>query len=505
VVIRCLIALLLLSGLGAAEAVFKLNSAALPNTNARATITVSALSQDSRDLVLPAVPGVTWIDYRRNDVRISRDLTAGTTSRTEVWSLLFKLDQRERWDIGRIGVKLRDGSVLNTEPIELEATVADPRLQGDFFCTLRFEPAVIVPGQVTQAVYEIFIRDPRGVNLDDGIGVQLPDEAIRLGDNDISDDVVYDVVNNRWTVFRIRFPLTMSQPGEHRVGGQQGFVRQRGFRNEHAGTYPIKPGVLTVKQLPLAGRPDDFLGLIGPVTITAALERESLSVGEGTGLTVTVTGRQTDLLDKLPPIHVPGLRLRALNDERGTDQRSFHFNIEPERTGSYTIPTISLPYFDPEQGSYRQARSGNLHLEVLPGRQRQLAIAGSRANADPGTTTGAAPQMPAPLRGAGRARPSLTLGWVLLALGALIGTGLGLGGKLYRRRPGPRVGRALRAAGSDLAALNRALHQLHAACTEPEQRATIDAAITAVEQARFGSGQLDAATLESIHAMEGWA
>jgi hypothetical protein len=511
-----LLQVLLLLGLGlglpAAEVRFSLRSAVLADTLFRAELVVENASSESVDLALPVVEGLRWEDYKRTGVKQSI-VNGRSLSRSETWTILGMLDQRAAWQIPPIGIEFAAGSSVHSEPITLQATQADERLRGEYFCEVGFEPATVVPGQATDLVYDVFIRDPQGIDFEDGISVKLPEGAIPLGEvQRDTQEQVFDSMNDDWTRTRFRWSFTMSEPGSYEIGGQQGFKRvvQNRFGTaigwRSAATVPIRPGTLTVLSLPSEGRPDDFAGLIGPVTIDATLERESIALGEGTSLSVTVRGQQIDLLGKLPPPEIPGLSARlAEHKELEDGARRYRYTLIPEHTGRFTITVPPLGYFDPERRSYRRATGPELALEVVPGRQRSLNIAGRLADSDNGSPREASgPTLPAPLRGSGRVLPPLLWGWLLLGFGAACGLLVGLGQRWWRRQARrPRLGDQLAAAlrRNDANALDRLLHLALVGVDDPALRDEVHRAITAVERARFGAMALDDTVRDQVDAL----
>lgn len=503
-----LLLVLLTSWLGAAELQVQYLGAVLPGQQLQLKIVLEGASSQAQELHLPAANGVTWL--RQRQVLNGSSNFNGDISFRAAWLVVAELDERTRWELPGFAVSLKDGSRIESEREVLTETAIDHRLSGDFYCAVSFEPAIVVPGQATDVVYDIFLRQAEGVELEGGLGVKLPDGAITLGTSRAtSQEMVFDTMGDPWVRNEVRWTITMTEAGSYQIGGQQGFTQLKrvsgGRLRRVAVTVPVHPGTLTVTTLPTEGQPDDFGGLIGPVTIEASLERDAIALGEGTTYSVTVRGRQLELLGKLPAPTVPGLRVRAVDDAEGDDgSHRFDFNLQPEQVGRFAIAPPSLSYFDPEAGRYRRAEGPILHLEVLPGRQRDLAIGGMRRpESDDDDEQRVAPGFPPPLRGGGWARLALGWGWMMLALGALAGVAIGLGQRLIGRiatapKPGAQLRQAI--AAGDLSAIDRRLHQALATAPPPLQP-RLGSAIAAVERARFGGGELDAALRAELDAL----
>ena len=274
----------------------------------------------------------------------------------------------------------------------------------------------------------------------------------------------------------------------------------------------IKPAILEVEALPQSGRPADFTGLFGPLTVSASLERSRINADEGTVLAVEIRGRQIGLL-KRPQFHPPsGLQAYAKADEPGAaggtapsdGEREFRWDLVPSQPGTYAIPSFSVPYFDPATRRYERAESGTLALAVLPGHGRILDP-GSTAAAPGASASAAATDLPPPLRGHAAARASISV-TVSTTLGALM-LGLFIGGVQRRAARGPRRahrGRALAraVARQDAAAIATCAQALLPSLADPARRAAADQLVRAAELARFGHQPLPADLPASARLLE---
>jgi hypothetical protein len=205
-----------------------------------------------------------------------------------------------------------------------------------------------------------------------------------------------------------------------------------------------------VSALPEAGRPADFSGLVGALAVEIAAKPSRLAIGASTRLEVSLRG-SGNLWDARDPLTgAPGLegielfparpRLELEPGVQLAVRRSFAYDAVPSREGRLVIPTLRIPWFDPEQRVYRIATSPELALEVGP-RPPEPGAPRARATEPEGVPAGP------------RALP-------LLALGALAAAGL-LAWTLRRRRRGGRRAAVLAgladAGGDEPARLARAL------------------------------------------------
>lgn len=120
----------------------------------------------------------------------------------------------------------------------------------------------------------------------------------------------------------------------------------------------------------------DFGGAVGTLSLGAALEPEEVVPGEAATLTVTAAG--DGHLEALPAPRIllpPGLDVlgphaapaRPDGEAEDAAARSWQYLVVPRRAGTWTLPAVEMPYFDPGSGEYRTATA---HLPELVARPR---------------------------------------------------------------------------------------------------------------------------------------
>ena len=134
---------------------------------------------------------------------------------------------------------------------------------------------------------------------------------------------------------------------------------------------PSNPLVLRVSELPLAGRPANFAGHVGPYRIESSATPTKVKVGDPITLIVTLRGPGYLERVELSPLNaqvaltadfrVPAERAAG---ESHNGNRVFTQTIRALRPDVQEIPPIELPYFDTRDGKYRIARSEPIPLEV---------------------------------------------------------------------------------------------------------------------------------------------
>jgi len=129
---------------------------------------------------------------------------------------------------------------------------------------------------------------------------------------------------------------------------------------------------LHVKPLP-SDPPPGFHGAVGSLTMEASLDPVSVHAGEAATLTLTLSGPAyaEGLPDpELPPLEdvkiYPPQRNGSTRFKRTTlnTNRSWSYVLVPHRAGTWTLPSIAIPYFDPEVSDFRTASSLPMELHA---------------------------------------------------------------------------------------------------------------------------------------------
>jgi hypothetical protein len=128
---------------------------------------------------------------------------------------------------------------------------------------------------------------------------------------------------------------------------------------------------VTAKPLPVP--PDGFRGAVGTFAMQTTYNRTSVEAGEPIQLTVTLSGRGNIATLAEPPLELPPLIERfgpEISDTIDRTKRhvegikSFTYTLVPKSGGRHVIPSFSIPYFDPETGSYGAMSSNPVTIRV---------------------------------------------------------------------------------------------------------------------------------------------
>lgn len=133
---------------------------------------------------------------------------------------------------------------------------------------------------------------------------------------------------------------------------------------------------ITVKDLPLEGKPANFSGAVGNFDFSVTTSKTSLNASESLQAKVEVTGKGNLILFKLPEPSLPS-SLEVYDPEFDEKVRttlsgmqgkvSNNYTIVPAFKGKYPIPSISFSYFDPKAATYKSLNSEEIVINVIEG------------------------------------------------------------------------------------------------------------------------------------------
>jgi hypothetical protein len=229
------------------------------------------------------------------------------------------------------------------------------------------------------------------------------------------------------------------------------------FSREETHTLVAESLTVIARAPPLAGRPPDYVGAVGDVTIAAHLDSVAARVGDPMLLTLSIEGRGNVKLFPRPAVAlswgtiVPGeVRVRldtTAQEVRGT--KEFDWLITPHDSGQLTLPPVRYPYFDPYSERYEIAATSPSAVHVGPG---------SLAPADTARTAG---PPPLPVRRTYAGPPGTPFYDSPLYLALVLSAPLPAIALAARRRPRKKRSPA-RVAGATLRGLARADHPVDA-------------------------------------------
>jgi hypothetical protein len=218
---------------------------------------------------------------------------------------------------------------------------------------------------------------------------------------------------------------------------------------------------VVVLEPPADGRPADWNGAVGSISVASRVDSVGVRVGDAVRLTVSVSGEGNVKLFPRPTLELRGAnvvpageRVTLSSDSLDVSGvKEFDFIVTPLQEGRLVLPQIRYPYFDPRERSYSVARAPAVTLDVAPG---------SLAAAEPGTRSRAPWPVRAEYRGALPAEPYQRPGfWWLLVLAPVPAVAMAVVRRPRRRRaitrsPRRELNHLARATSADARAIRRA-------------------------------------------------
>lgn len=157
---------------------------------------------------------------------------------------------------------------------------------------------------------------------------------------------------------------------------EEDFFGERVPQDRQDAAFATGPVGLAVAELPAAGRPPGFTGLVGRVAASAVIAGPAAArVGEGLSLRLAVDG-DGDLRPFAPP-SLAGLQafhVRGLREENEPGRRVAVYDLVALRAGTHAIPAIAVPYFDPAAARYDVAAAAPVEIAVAPAADGTTAI-----------------------------------------------------------------------------------------------------------------------------------
>ncbi len=151
-----------------------------------------------------------------------------------------------------------------------------------------------------------------------------------------------------------------------------------------------------VIDLPAAGRPPNFSGLVGQFELDAECQPRQAAVGDPLNLNLVLRGR-------VPLFDPPTMDLNRQRSGAGALAELFRVprdpllpqvaenaaiystQIRPRTAGVTEVPPVEVAYFDPVEGAYRVARSNRIPLKIAPAAVVGLGALESLADDDGGS------------------------------------------------------------------------------------------------------------------------
>lgn len=138
----------------------------------------------------------------------------------------------------------------------------------------------------------------------------------------------------------------------------------------------IKAPTQNIEVLPLRDKPADFSGGVGTFSITSALSSKQAVTNDAITLKVEIKGNGNLKLLKTPELTLPKefetYEPKVNNEIKATASgvsgiKTIEYLFVPRHSGKFSIPAISLSYYDVSAGAYKTITTSAHELEVKKG------------------------------------------------------------------------------------------------------------------------------------------
>ncbi|HXV12837.1 MAG TPA: BatD family protein [Candidatus Krumholzibacteria bacterium] len=163
----------------------------------------------------------------------------------------------------------------------------------------------------------------------------------------------------------------------NRRGVFDDFFSRRGGGFGEPRTLRTDPLEVVVLPLPSSGKPTGFNGAVASdLVVSTVADKQVVQVGEPINVSVEISGvgnMRTIAPPKLADLpQFKTYESGSSNDSFKKDyvvsgRRKFDFVVVPQVEGSFKIPAVRVPYFDPDLKLYQVAQSAEIPVEVKPG------------------------------------------------------------------------------------------------------------------------------------------
>lgn len=143
-------------------------------------------------------------------------------------------------------------------------------------------------------------------------------------------------------------------------------------------TFSSPKRTISAKELPLAGKPENFAGAVGDYDFNITASRNDLKANESSQIKVSVSGKGNLKLFEIPTIITPK-ELEVYTPEhkekitttltglRGTIYDLY--TIVPQYKGKYKIPKVAFSFFSLKEDRYKTITTEDLYVNVLEGKE----------------------------------------------------------------------------------------------------------------------------------------
>jgi hypothetical protein len=252
-----------------------------------------------------------------------------------------------------------------------------PRSDSDLFLQAALDKDEVYVGE--QVVFSIYLMsrvdltsvDQLTLPKLDGVWTEEIDSPTQLaGEQRIVDGVPYRAYLLKR---RALFPM---KPGTLDIGRVEADVTTGFVFAGHRIHRKSKPLSLDVKPLPPGAPPNFAPSNVGSFNLSVNADKTTMALGQPATVRVTLEGSGNVRNVTLPKLTgssalkvydpTPSEKIQTPKG-RVEGRRTTEYLVMPQQTGTFTLPSLSFPYFDPKTGQYDVATSDPITLTIEGG------------------------------------------------------------------------------------------------------------------------------------------
>jgi hypothetical protein len=307
---------------------------------------------------------------------------------------------------------MADGSSVSTLPKTVALAQPDPDLVAPGCSRISWPDQPFAPGESIPVTISGYM--PYDVYSNRGISPVLQAEGAilhellpwRSSQLQESFSLPLGADGSPWFALHWTGDIEPQQSGEYQLNAEVLLTRNRTILER----LQAKTTTLIVDDFPQTNQPNDFIGVVGPFTVSAQLNHDRCIVGEGVLYEITVSGENIHYIPQLRPQVPEGIDIHELRQQHGDNSSTWVYDLVPQKTGEFTKPALNFSWFDASTRTYQRTVSDDLTLTVFPGR---LQSNQTPSLYDPRETI-----VLSPAAGSSRSQPGLA--WFMLLLGFLL-------------------------------------------------------------------------------------
>ncbi|MBK7147694.1 MAG: protein BatD [Bacteroidetes bacterium] len=279
---------------------------------------------------------------------------------------------------------------MEEEP-QVSQTDLQKQLKDEVFVKLSVNKNAVYKGEMLTATYKLYFRQNlSGFNISkapafDGFWSQEIEldpkrkpgvETVNGKQYNVVEILKYNLYPQRAGNLQVS-PAEVSTVARVSVRRQSRSVFDDFFGGGSVAQVPLElntnAAAVSVKELPEAGKPDNFSGAVGKYDFSASLSSKEAKTDEPITYSLKISGSGNLKFADAPVLQLPEsfevydpkVKENISNSSAGmSGSKQYDYLIIPRQPGDYKLEAYSFSYFDPASGKYSSIQSGEFSIKV---------------------------------------------------------------------------------------------------------------------------------------------